>query len=106
MYRSGDCAVVGKQTLRRGLVVVGGDHEQRVRSRALPARLSAAACSVQFDPVPAMMRQLSPTYAFARRNSSSFSQSDRVADSPVVPQITTASMPASICRRSSCSIMG
>ena len=35
MYRSGDGAVVGEQTLRRGLVVVGGDHEQRVRSRAL-----------------------------------------------------------------------
>ena len=35
MYRSGDGAVVGKQTLRRGLVVVGRDNEQRVRSRAL-----------------------------------------------------------------------
>lgn len=106
MYRSGDCAVVGKQTLRRGLVVVGVTTSSASAPAPSAARLSAAACSVQFDPVPAMMRQLSPTYAFARRNSSSFSQSDRVADSPVVPQITTASMPASICRRSSCSIMG
>ena len=35
MYRSGDGAVVGKQTLRCGFVVVGRDNEQRVRSRAL-----------------------------------------------------------------------
>ena len=38
MYRSGDCAVVGKQTLRRGLVVVGGDDQQTATPRRSAAR--------------------------------------------------------------------
>ena len=36
----------------------------------------------------------------------SFSVSDRVGDSPVVPHMTTARIPASNCFFSSCSIMG
>ena len=56
------------------------------------------AWAVELEPVPAMMTMSSGAASFALRNMVSFSLSDRVGDSPVVPLRTQAEMWASACR--------
>src|ERR1051326_2520022 len=59
--------------------------------------VSATACCVEFEPVPASTRQRLFAVVTASRITCSRSSCESVGDSPVVPMATTPVMPAAIC---------
>ena len=72
-----------------GPVVVRRDHEHGVDAEFARAARQLGGVGVSLDPVPAITVAESPTSSIAASIRRTFSSSESVADSPVVPATTS-----------------